>query len=530
MKHCFAYTRVSSAIQEDGASLKEQAELIARYAERQGLQIVEWFEEIETAAKPGRPVFGRMVKLLLRGKAEGLIMYKIDRSSRNFHDWAQVNELADKGIAVHFAGENLELSSRGRRLLADIQVVFATDYIRNLKEETRKGIDGRLREGLITWGAPLGYVNNGKRGQKKTICPVKGPLVRQAFELYATGDYSLNMLCDELWRMGLRNQRGGRLTKNGLSVLLNNPFYIGLIYYRKNRALYNGVHEPLISTALFDVVKRRLHGKMAQKVKKHRFLYRRMFRCGECKHFLVPEWQKGHAYYRCHTKLCSRSSVREEAIEAAILAAYERLAEASKGREELELYAAKFVGEQEEKEREVREGWKLQLSAIEARENRLVDVYLEGALDREIFEKRKSALLLQRKDLEEKLRTETDNAQTRERLSQILELAFTAPLSHELANDEEKREQLEMLSSNRTVEGKNVVVELSFPFSLLSSDRDIQSGDRDRDNSRSLTNIPRTANSLECRLRHVVEEIYNWLAKNPRLPIKMSKPLLERQE
>ena len=522
MKHCFAYTRVSSASQEDGASLKEQVELISRYAERQGLQIVEWFEEVETAAKPGRPVFGRMVKLLRKKKAEGLIMHKIDRSSRNFHDWAQVNELADSGIAVHFAGENLELSSRGRRLLADIQVVFATDYIRNLKEEIRKGIDGRLREGLITWMAPLGYQDNGK-GKAKTVCPVTGPLVKQAFEFYASGRYTLHTLCDELWGRGLRNQRGGRLTVGGLGKILNNPFYIGLIQHRNGRALHNGVHEPLISKDLFEEVERRLQGKTGQKVKKHSFTYRRMFRCMQCRYFLIPERQKGHTYYRCHTKTCSRPSVREEAIEAAIVAAYEGLAAIGKEREKLEAYTANFLGEQKEREREAHEVWKCQLGAIEARENRLVDVYLEGALDRETFEKRKSALLFERKDLEEKLRAETDSIQIRQRLAQILELAFTALLSHETANDEEKREQLEMLSSNRTVNAKNVVVELSFPFSLLACAGNFQLGAPDRNRSRTRSNLPKAAKSLERTLRHVVEKLYRWVAEHPEESLQLSR-------
>ncbi len=49
---------------------------------------------------------------------------------------------------VHFANESLDLQSRGGRLSADIQAVVAADYIRNLREETRKGFYGRLKQGL----------------------------------------------------------------------------------------------------------------------------------------------------------------------------------------------------------------------------------------------------------------------------------------------------------------------------------------------------------------------------------------------
>src|SRR6185436_17353426 len=136
MKRCFAYIRVSTERQKEiRASLIEQRSVIARSAEQNELQIVEWFEEVETAAKRGRKKFAQVVKRLRAGDAEGLIIHKIDRSSRNYHDWGDIGDLADAGIAVHFAHEKLELSSRGRRLMADIQAVVATDYIRNLREE-----------------------------------------------------------------------------------------------------------------------------------------------------------------------------------------------------------------------------------------------------------------------------------------------------------------------------------------------------------------------------------------------------------
>lgn len=514
MKQCFAYTRVSDAHQEDGASLSEQETLISHYAEKQGLSVIEWFQEVETAAKPGRPVFNRMVNLLRKRKAEGLIMHKIDRSSRNFYDWAEVNHLADSGIAVHFASENLELNSRGRRLLADIQVVFATDYIRNLKEEIHKGINGRLREGLITWRAPLGYIDNGK-GKKKTLCPLKAPLVRQAFDAYASGRYTLETLSEELWRRGLRNQREGRLTIGGLAKLLNNPFYIGLIRHKKDGAMYKGAHDPLISKDLFEKVRERLHGKIGQKVKKHSFLYRRMFRCKECGHFLIPERQKGHTYYRCHTRSCSRPSVREEVIEEAVIAALASLEAGNGKRNELEAYVAHLFANEEKRLEDARKVFRSQLALLEARESRLVDVYLEGALDRETFEKRKGALLFERRGIEEKLQHDSDPGERREKVEKILELAFTALLSHERATDEEKREQLEMLTSNRTVEGKNVAVELSFPFSLLARGGDFQSGAPDRHRSRRGRNLPEAATFLDRHLRHVVEKLWEWATHAP---------------
>src|SRR5207244_67909 len=70
------------------------------YAARGGTEIIAWFEERKTAAKTGRPEFMRMVNLLRGGAAEGVIIHKIDRSTRNYRDWADIDELIEGGVDV----------------------------------------------------------------------------------------------------------------------------------------------------------------------------------------------------------------------------------------------------------------------------------------------------------------------------------------------------------------------------------------------------------------------------------------------
>lgn len=149
MKAYFAYTRVSTVKQgERGSSLQEQKSAIEAYASRHGLLVADWFEETETAAKIGRRMFNRMLAELGKGQVAGVIIHKIDRSARNLKDWAHLGELIDQGVEVHFAHESIDLASRGGRLSADIQAVVSADYIRNLKQEVRKGFYGRLKQGF----------------------------------------------------------------------------------------------------------------------------------------------------------------------------------------------------------------------------------------------------------------------------------------------------------------------------------------------------------------------------------------------
>src|SRR6185369_13163545 len=388
--------------------------------------------------------------------------------------------------------------------------------IRNLREEIQKGISGRLREGILPWAAPLGYKNNGRGGKMKTICPVDGPLVRHLFELYASGRHTLHTLADEAARLGLRNQRGGRLTVSGLGTLLNNPFYIGLINHPKKKEVYKGAHEHLITKALFDQVHRRLRGRTQQRIKKHAFTYRRVFQCATCGHSLVGDLQKGHVYYSCHTKTCPTTCVREEAFEKAICDSLESLACSEEERTKRDAVARELLQEQGSRDEEMREQWRFQLGAAKARHDRLVDAYLEGSLDKETFEGRKRTLLLEMTGLEEKIAKKSSCDELEGRMREILELASTALVSHKMGTAEEKREQLQIVTSNLAVNRKSVVVELSFPLSLLANYPENESGARVRSRSRSGRSLePKTRSRSARALRHTVQQIYEWLRKHP---------------
>ena len=499
MKTYFGYVRVSTARQgERGVSLQEQRDAILRYAERHQLEISRWFEERETAAKRGRPVFSEMLKLLRRGKAAGVMIHKIDRSARNMKDWADLGELMDGGVEVHFVNESLDLASRGGRLSADIQAVVAADYIRNLREESKKGFYGRIKQGLFPLPAPVGYLDMGQ-GKPKEPDPVKAPLVRRAFQLYATGSWTLEPLCEELYRSGLRNRRGGAVSLNGLSTILNNSFYVGIIRLTSTGESFPGVHEPLITKSLFDRVQLVLQGKFAARTQTHDFPFRRTLNCGHCGYALIGEYHKGHAYYRCHTKGCPTKAVREEGIDPAFAHALEPL---SFGEEEHVILLEKLG----EVKKSVVDQWEAETSAnrmhlgqVQERLDRLTDAYIDRLIDKEAFEGRKATLLMEQKSLQEKI-AEPKSAVV-DRLAKFLELAGDAYFLYQTALPVEKRDLLKIVTSNRTVTGKNVAVTLKTPF-LHVANRNISS------NGRAYRGRPRT---LEMMLKKLVA----WFIENP---------------
>jgi site-specific DNA recombinase len=507
VKQYFGYIRVSTVKQgQQGVSLQEQRDAILRYASRNSLEIVSWFEEQESAAKRGRPVFNRMLKLLRLNKVSGVVLHKIDRGARNLKDWADIGELSDAGIEIHFANEALDLHSRGGRLSADIQAVIAADYIRNLREETLKGFYGRLKQGIYPLGAPIGYVDRGG-GKVKEPDEIKAPLVRKAFELYASCRFSVDSLGEELHRLGLRNKRGGKITRGGLAKLLKNPFYIGLIRLRSSGETFPGAHSPLIAKSLFDRVQLVLCGKTIRALQKHDLIFRRLVQCAQCGYMLIGEIQKGYHYYRCHSAGCKAISIREEVITQAMETQLSRL---RYNEDEVAYFHAKVV--------ELRADWehrmekelaslKLVSAQLKDRLNRLTDAFIDGGIDRVVFEQRKTALLVEQKSIEENLANLRDGDQrSPAHLREFLELAGNALLSYRMGLPEEKRNLLKTVTSNREASGKNVAVKLSLPFFEVANKVDVSSGGLDR-------SIPRTWDPLLEKLAQL-----NVQGKLPVLP------------
>jgi site-specific DNA recombinase len=463
MKQYFAYTRVSTIKQGNhGVSLQEQKSEIERYAHHRGLIVCEWIEERETAAKQGRTLFNAMMTRLRRGEADGVIIHKIDRSARNLRDWVDIGQLTDDGIEVHFTREALDLQSSSGRLSADVQAVVAANYIRNLREETIKGFYGRLKQGLFPLPAPLGYLDAGG-GKPKIIDPIKGPLVRQAFRLYATGRYSLPTLRTQLIKLGLKTKRGEPISKNTLAGILKSTFYYGLVRVEKNNQTFAGIHEPLISKALFDKVRLVAAGKSprATPIARHVYLFSRLIRCKGCGRSLIAETQKQHVYYRCHSEQCKGTSIREEDIDVSIAACLSQLQLGKREVKELDDYIERKRSLGTEIQRNQLVALDFKLSDLNLRLNRLTDAFLDGHITVEMLNQRKETLLAERLDVEGQIREmKQDSSQALGRMEEFVELVKDASLLYKNGNPAEKRRMVEKTLSNRMLDGKRLGLSL----------------------------------------------------------------------
>jgi site-specific DNA recombinase len=478
MKSYFAYIRVSTAKQgEQGSSLHEQRDAITAFAARQGFAISAWFEERETAAKIGRTEFARMLAALKKGKASGVIFHKIDRSARNLKDWSTIQDLAEQGVDVRFTQESINLGSNEGKLTGDFLAVISSHYIRNLREEVKKGIRGRLKQGFYPLPAPLGYLDQGS-AKPKIPDPSRAPLVRDAFELYASGRFALRGLTDELCQRGLRGRSGKKVTVNGVSVMLRNPFYMGIIRMRRSGEVFAGVHQPIVPPKLFGRVQAILDGKLNAKLITHDFLFRRMIACAHCRYHLIAERQKGHVYYRCHTRKCPTCTVREEAVETAIRASLAPLSFLDDEMDEMRDMAAGLQTDWGTRREDLGRAIKLKIDNVTGRLSRLMDAYVDGAVERSLFDEKKLNLLAERRELEDsQARLARGQDDVVRHLLDFLEHMAALPLSYKSGNIDEKRDFVKSITSNLIADRKTVAVELRSPFREVGELALVTSGD-----------------------------------------------------
>ncbi len=307
------FSRVSSKEQEEtGYSLPAQEKLLTGYAESKGFRIAKPFSISESASgKKQRETFNEMMTYVDKNNIKVIIIEKVDRLTRNFKDAVMIDEWleADGERQVHFVKDSLILHRGSRsqeKLNWGIRIIFAKNYIDNLSEEVKKGQLEKLAQGWLPTKPPLGYKTVGEKGHKiHIIDEQKAPLVRKMFELYATREYSIKRLTEEMFKEGLRNDNGNRVTKSRIHEYLNDPFYIGKNRWKEIE--YPGSQEPLIEEPTFDNIQSILRSKTTPKLTKHNFLFKSLIKCFGCGGLITWETKKGHIYGHCnHYRNCQQ--------------------------------------------------------------------------------------------------------------------------------------------------------------------------------------------------------------------------------
>jgi site-specific DNA recombinase len=461
------YLRVSTKDQAErdadpeGYSIPAQREACRRKAAMLGADVVEEYVDLGESAKTAdRPALQRMLERLKAHDIDYVIVHKIDRLARSRADDVTIGlALRAAGVKLASVTENIDDSPSGK-LLHGIMASIAEFYSQNLASEILKGSTQKAKAGGTPHMAPIGYLNvrevvDGREVRTIQLDPERAPLVAWAFETYATGQWSLNELLDELTDRGLTNRPGGKRPERPLHLsklhrMLRDPYYLGIVSYRGMQ--YEGRHQALVTPEVFDQVGRVLaaHKQSGERYRRYEHYLKGTVFCARCKSRLSLSRSRGNGgayiYFFClgrHTRRtdCTLPYMRPEDLEAAVERYWHRVqldAEfVEQVRADLLAELQRDSGQVERRLRQVRS----RIAQIEHRRGLWAEKVVNGSVPDDIGRGKQNELTGQlvraRQDLAE---LEAASADITETLNEALDLVSNCAAAYQSATPALRRE------------------------------------------------------------------------------------------
>lgn len=326
------YARYSSHNQRD-VSIEQQVNVCRKYAEEHDLDVIRIYDDhAMSGTNDNRPQFQRMIRDSATGAFSYVIVYQLDRFSRDRYDSAiHKHTLKENGVKVLSAMENIGDDPTGV-LMESVLEGFAEYYSKELAQKIRRGMMHNAEKCMVIGPLPLGY-KKGDDGRFEII-PEEAQIVREIFDRVAKGEVFANIFRN-LNERGITTKRGLPWDRNSLSKLLHSEKYIGVYEYSDLR-IEDGI-PPIIDRELFDRVQERCRTKPnarnnPQKRRRENgvYLLTGKLYCGECKAPMVGVSGTGshgelHFYYACKnrrykTGACHKKQVTRDYAEEFVAA------------------------------------------------------------------------------------------------------------------------------------------------------------------------------------------------------------------
>ena len=229
------YARVSSEKDEQLNSLDNQITYYQDLIRKNpAWEYVEGYidEGLSAATTKKRENFHRMVDDGKAGAFDFIITKEISRFARNTLDSISfTRDLLNAGVGVFFQNDNINTLDEDSELRLTIMSGIAQDELRKLSSRVKFGHAQAIKKNVVLGNSRIfGYVKDGGR---LVIDEDEAPMVRELFELYATGEYSMKQIETLFWEKGYRNHNGKKIAHTTMSGMISNPKYKG--YYVGNK-------------------------------------------------------------------------------------------------------------------------------------------------------------------------------------------------------------------------------------------------------------------------------------------------------
>lgn len=229
-----------------------------------------------------RPAFEQMINDIKAGLVKRVIVYKIDRFSRNTKDFLNVYDILEKH-KVEFTSchENFDTSTNIGKAMLEMTMSFAQLERRTIKQRIEDNYYARGKKGFCLGGpVPYGFSKEKTSidGVKTSVYrehPVQSPIVKEMYEMYADTNMSLGGISDYLNKKGILAAQGGHWDSGKISRILRNPIYVKAnadvySYYKsKGCIISNDIADFVGTNGCFLYGKREANERKYTKVEDH---------------------------------------------------------------------------------------------------------------------------------------------------------------------------------------------------------------------------------------------------------------------
>lgn len=471
------FCRVSSRDQEEsGYSLPSQEKLLTEYSERKSFTVSKIFSASESASgRKQRQLFDDMLKFVKKEDIKIIICEKVDRLTRNHKDAVTINDWINEDAErqVHFVKENFVLSKDSKsteKFIWNIKVSVAQYYIDNLKEEVRKGQREKIEQGWTPGKATLGYKSVSLDGKVIHIIDEKASLlVKKMFQLYASGNYSVEKISELMYEEGFRSKKGYKVSVSRIHDYLTNPYYCGKILWKNE--IFPGNQEPLIDEETYNKIQKLLHKRDAPKYNIHKFLFKGLLRCHECGGMITWEKHKGIIYGHCnHYRKCGQTVwVKEYEVENQLSVALELLQIKN---QRIREWIYKVILESHDNQLKYHKKVMVEITARIDQTNEkidnLVDMRADGEIDKETYSRKKNKYIEELNNLKSTLAKHNKYEDKFVKLGvKFFEISQKAKEEYQKLKPDRKRMLLRLIYASITLNQGKINSTYTTPFHLL---------------------------------------------------------------
>ena len=322
------YARFSCSNQRE-ESIEGQLKVCREYAKANNYTVVgEYYDKAISGRTDQRPNFLKMIEDSKSKLFERVIVYKLDRFSRDKFDNAIYKQKLKKNkVKVISACEGIPDDPTGI-MMETVLEGMSEYYSANLSTNVKRGLNTNAEKCWSTGGTiPLGFYIGDDR--KYHINEEKAQIVKIIFEMYANGD-TMKAIIDYLNSMNYKTVLGNSFNKNSIYKMLQNKKYNGYYVYNGTE-IKDGVPK-IIDDNLFEkcqeIMKKNKKAPARMKAEEEYLLSTKIF-CGKCNSAMVGMSGRGrndnkYGYYRCKNSLstvktCDKKSISKYYIEDLVI-------------------------------------------------------------------------------------------------------------------------------------------------------------------------------------------------------------------